>query len=174
MNAEKLLFSSQELNPNISGKDSTASVTSATSEEGSTSSCSSIDGDLDVTSSSSEDEYFEDQSQSKRYSQLTSSSNIYGLDLKSTPEVVDVYQRYEDLGVSCLDPTLVKKGSPLSVDIKPLADYSDDCFNVEPLTVTHTSKEIYTGYVRCGAMGATSPSKTSQDIYKDYVRQKYL
>ena len=28
-----------------------------------------------------------------------------------------LYCRYEDLGVSCLDPTLVKKGSPLSVDM---------------------------------------------------------
>ena len=53
-----------------------------------------MEGDLDVTSSSSEDEYCEDQSQLFRYSQWANNSNIYGLDLKSTPRDVDIYQRF--------------------------------------------------------------------------------
>lgn len=85
-------FSSQEINPNISGKDSTASVTSTTSEDTS-SSCSSVEGDLDVTSSASEKDYCKDQSHLYRYAQGVSVNNIYGLDMKSAPEDIDVYQR---------------------------------------------------------------------------------
>ena len=69
-------------------------MTSATSDDGSTSSCSSVEGDLDVTSSSSEDEYYEGQLESFRYSHWTK-DDVYGLDLKSShDDLNEIYQRF--------------------------------------------------------------------------------
>ena len=56
-----------------------------------------MEGDLDVTSSSSEDEYYEGQLESFRYSHWTK-DDVYGLDLKSShDDLNEIYQRFVHL-----------------------------------------------------------------------------
>lgn len=81
------------MNPNISGKESTSSVTSNTSEEGSMSSGSSVEGD--ITSSSDDEDSCSNMH--NRHRRTSSDANIYGLDLTKFEEdedTQDMYKRY--------------------------------------------------------------------------------
>ncbi|KAL3882137.1 hypothetical protein ACJMK2_028508 [Sinanodonta woodiana] len=168
----------QEVNPNISGKDSTASVTSTGSEDASLSSNSSleIEGDITITNwSTDESDDFHEIVIDKSVDSVCcrQDSGVYGLELR-TPNDVNIYERYADLGKACIKPE--KKGrnviSTDCIEITPLTDYRD-CFVVGIPTVHRGATELYTSHVRCGRNGPVSPSQGNQDIYKDYIRRKY-
>ena len=49
----------------------------------------------------------------------------------------------------------------------------DSSKQVEPPTVSTESKNIYETYIQRGKTGATTPNQQTQNIYFNYVRNKY-
>lgn len=164
-----------EMNPNISGKDSTSSITSNTSEE-SSSSASSVEGDIVTTSSEDEGE-----GHLLELSGYTSfDDNIYGLDLTRFEEdepTQDKYKRYVEISESTKEPVQHTELSPLlphMPDIEPIGEYRSDIYCVEEPKVSHWSRELYEKYVYCGMYGALEPSSANKEIYRNYVKQLYM
>ncbi|KAL4232644.1 phosphatidylinositol-3 [Mactra antiquata] len=169
---------SHEVNPNISGKESTSSVTSTTSED-STSSASSVEGDIIITSTTDDDDSYNDRIDWPGYTQ--SDDDLYGLnDSKFDEEnTLDLYTKYVEFGY-CIEepmsPSLTQDIVELSKipEIEPQGEYTGDIFCVEEPTVSKKSTEIYERYVQCGNHGAVKPSIKCKEIYSRYVRQLHM
>ncbi|XP_060590495.1 polyphosphoinositide phosphatase-like isoform X1 [Ruditapes philippinarum] len=165
-----------EANPNISGKDSTSSVTSNMSEEGSSSSASSVEGDIITTSSEDETSY---NHISMSDSTCSDEKNIYGFDPARFEEDVgtqDMYQRYVEVGKMENPPEKLLPSQfvlPQGIEIKPLGEYRSDIYCVEEPSVCKRSSALYVQYVNCGMHGASEPSAQNKEIYRNYIRKLY-
>ncbi|KAL5009502.1 hypothetical protein ScPMuIL_011807 [Solemya velum] len=180
-----------EANPNICGKDSTASITSTTStgSEESTSSTDSLDLEGNVCiSDSSFSSYTELLTPREepgyiwecKYTRL---KDIYDTELKhSSKRDMHTFERYVDLGKACCkkpsqaiqsDVPQITAFQP-DIEIFPISAFKlDSSYEVEPPPVSRQAKDIYTNYVLCGLYGPSHPSKQDMRLYMKYNMQLY-
>ncbi|XP_046335599.2 polyphosphoinositide phosphatase-like isoform X2 [Haliotis rufescens] len=180
--------SGQEANPNISGKDSTSSVTSQGSE-GSTSSTddSDMEGDVNLGSDSSSPYDSESESNYVSFQDLfPSMKKVYNTDItdlnkrdkKLYERYVEIQQGYREPETS--DPSRSTNGVKQSrvkpgLDVYPISAFKlDSTYGVEPPPVSRLSQDIYAAYVLRGLHGAGPPTKADKITYAKYVSHKYM
>ncbi|XP_067675637.1 polyphosphoinositide phosphatase-like [Haliotis asinina] len=178
----------QDANPNISGKDSTSSITSQGSE-GSTSSTddSDMEGDVNLGSDSSSPYDSESESNYVSFKDLfPSMKKVYNTDItdlnkrdkKLYERYVEIQQGFRepetsdpDQSIFCIKQRRVKPG----LDIYPISAFKlDSTYGVEPPPVSRLSQDIYTAYVQRGQHGAGPPTKADKITYAKYVSHKYM
>ncbi|XP_033740516.1 polyphosphoinositide phosphatase-like [Pecten maximus] len=171
----------QEVNPNISGKDSTSSTTSTGSESSESSSDEVELLYIDISSSQSDSSADCEGSQNLHKKKDLETKSDYGIDL-GEPRTYDMnkYKRYVNLGRACL-------GNADLLDTRYWTrDWTHRCnrvmdigvasvfklgssYEVEPPPVNKQDQLLYHKYVMCGENGATNPSKDQIRFYKRYI-----
>ncbi|XP_061169192.1 polyphosphoinositide phosphatase-like isoform X2 [Saccostrea echinata] len=184
VNSRTMLFmtESQELNPNISGKDSTSSQLSTGSSE-SDSESSDVDGtSVTETSVDSESEIKFKGFQSIKISgrSFPSKSQDYGQDLhKYTPNHKDtwMYERYVKISEVCQTPPKkeekgVTTGSIIENLVFPKSVFKlGSSYGVEPPPVNKQDQDIYNHFVLVGTHGAGEPNKKEIQFYNKYLNK---
>ncbi|CAH1788511.1 unnamed protein product [Owenia fusiformis] len=161
-----------QLNPNISGKDSTMSVGSQASEGTSSSSSdgSDIDGDISLFDS----EYVQTAETPAGYLSLKDifprMQDTYGVEPEiPTHHNLSVYSRYTKLGRDATKPIEPQAGQV--TDLIQTSMFSlDSSYNVTPPTVKRKSRDEYTEYVQKATFDAKLPSKRNIQLYHQYIR----
>lgn len=176
----------QEVNPNISGKDSTSSTTSTGSESSHSSSDELELHDISMSESDSSDDLEEmDHAAQQKHKQgkqyLQEMRSDYGVDL-GEPRTSDMnkYKRYVNLGRACLGNTDLTKSRDwtkrdnMMVDIDVASVFKlGSSYEVEPPPVNKQDQQLYQRYVVCWRKGPVSPSKEDMRFYKRYISKNF-
>ncbi|XP_056015815.1 polyphosphoinositide phosphatase-like isoform X2 [Ostrea edulis] len=171
---------SQEINPNISGKDSTSSQTSTGSSE-SDSESSDVDGTsvTDTTEDSDSDVNLKGRSQISRR-RFTAVSQEYGPELhKYAPNHKDtwMYERYVRISDVCQTPPKNEKrgvtpGSIIENLVYPKGVFKlGSSYGVEPPPVNKQDQDIYNHSILIGSRGAREPNKKDIQFYNKYLNK---
>ncbi|KAK7108164.1 polyphosphoinositide phosphatase-like isoform X2 [Littorina saxatilis] len=183
-----------EANPNISGKDSTASTTSQGSDDSSSSEDSSVEAGVHLSESSSPYDSEHESTFVSFKDLFPSMKKVYDSEIKE-PNDRDrnIYERYVEIGQGC-HQTPETKGQksvclsfersmaphrarkvPQGLDIYPISGFKmDSTFGVEPPPVSLHSQDIYKAYVSRGRHGAGPPTEHDRHTYVKYMQMKYM
>ncbi|KAK2146367.1 hypothetical protein LSH36_613g00010 [Paralvinella palmiformis] len=172
--------STPEANPNVSGKESTTSV-SSTGSEGSTSSSegSDIDGDLDIMDDLSIPKEESGLSYLSLKDLFPTMEQTYGVDIHPpSKESITTYKKFVDIGNRSNQPIEIERGVRKAGKSTELVQRSifplDSIYNVEPPKVSQHSREIYKTYIQRANPAGQNPSKRSMQSYHQYVFSKYM
>lgn len=186
--------SRQEVNPNISGKDSTASTTSQNSEDTSSSEDSSVEAGVHLSDTSSPYDSERESSYVSFRDLFPSMAKVYDCEIKE-PNNRDsnIYERYVEIGRGCHQTPAKKEDKsmgfsfemamaphrarkvPHGLDIYPISGFKlDSTFGVEPPPVSLQSQNIYKAYVERGRLGAGPPTEHDRHTYIKYFNMKYM
>ncbi|XP_064595494.1 polyphosphoinositide phosphatase-like isoform X2 [Liolophura sinensis] len=162
-----------EANPNVSGKESTASNTSTGSEGSSSSSSDSSDVDADIDLSDSTETSFSDHdSHFVSLKDLPCSKEVYDFEISNPSRRVEsCFRRYVEFEeASKREPEPSKRG----IELYPISAFKlDSSYCVEPPPVSRQSKDIYNAYILRGKYGPGPPTDQDMKMYRQYVSSKY-
>ncbi|XP_025098137.1 polyphosphoinositide phosphatase-like isoform X3 [Pomacea canaliculata] len=186
--------SSQETNPNISGKDSTASSTSQGSDDTSSSEDPSVEAGVHLSESTSPYDSEHESNYVSFKDLFPSMKRVYDTEIKEPNDRdKNIYERYVEIGQGC-HQTMEQKQNPAlmndfekslvphrarkvqqGLDIYPVSGFKlDSTFGVEPPPVSLQSREIYKSYVERGLYGAGPPTDHDKHTYLKYIQMKYM